>query len=433
MTAEIPASPGLSLSGTPMSAALKDIRNLSRRMVGHFVDHVALCGTMPGDALRGDITQVTGTCLELAISMLDGRDIPEKTERLRGAAAQWAREGVPIDTIQHAIHEGFKIGFDLVVSGAMARFRSDNSDELAVFTLSSEDLGNLIDGAKLVVEMLDTMTSVVSVGYFKELRAVVGQHHTAAHTLTSALLSGQPSGNIAREYGIDIAESYAIIAAFIGKHPDESDPQVDGKVVARRKLRRTQAELAIRWGDSALSLLSVDGGTILLPRHRATDADLSELIAQLAEAAGADITATVVTDVPENIPAGAAQAHELLDMVQRLELQPGLHRFDDLALEYQLTRPGPGRKHLAALLDPLDEHLELLETLRTYISHNHNRRRSARVLYVHANTLDYRLKRIFQLTGFDPAQSAGLWYLRSALVARSYRGTGFRGQATAYG
>lgn len=63
----------------------------------------------------------------------------------------------------------------------------------------------------------------------------------------------------------------------------------------------------------------------------------------------------------------------------------------------------------------------MLETLRTRISNNLNRQRTARILHVHTNTVDYRLKRIGQLTGFDPTQAAGLWYLRSALVARTYQ------------
>ncbi len=88
---------------------------------------------------------------------------------------------------------------------------------------------------------------------------------------------------------------------------------------------------------------------------------------------------------------------------------------------HSLTRPGPAREHLGAALDPLDDNPELLETLRVHISNNLNRQLTARVLYVHANTIDYRFKRIGQLIGFDPGQVKGLWYLRSALVARSYQ------------
>lgn len=394
----------LTLSGQPMSAPLQDVRTLSRHMVGHFVENVVPCGTLPGDAIHGDVTTITRTCLELAVSMLDGKDIPEKTRRLENAAAGWAREGVPIDTIHHAVHEGFRLGLDLVVSNATVT-----------------DYSALVDGAKLVVEMLDTMTVCISMAYVRELRSVVSEHHTAVHTLTSALLGGHSTSTMARECGIEIAPAYTVLAMAIPAHPDESVPALDGKVVARRKLRRVQAELATRCEDSALSLLSVDGGTVLLPADILTGEQLDELVAQLSRAAQVPVSAAVVEAPTAEVPSAADQAHELLDMVQRLDCVPGLYRFDDMALEYQLTRPGPGREYLGSLLDPLDDHPELLETLQRHISNNLNRQRTARLMHIHTNTIDYRLKRVAQLTGFDPTQPSGLWYLRSALVARSYR------------
>ncbi|MEU4311901.1 helix-turn-helix domain-containing protein [Nocardia sp. NPDC024068] len=394
----------LTLSGQPMSAPLQDVRKLSRRMVGHFVENVVPCGTLPGDAIYGDVTTITRTCLELAVSMLDGKDIPEKTRRLENAAAGWAREGVPIDTIHHAVHEGFRLGLDLVVSNATVT-----------------DYSALVDGAKLVVEMLDKMTVCISMAYVRELRSVVSEHHTAVHTLTSALLGGHSTSTMARECGIEIAAAYSVLAVAIPSHPDESIASLDGKVVARRKLRRVQAELATRCEEVALSLLSVDGGTVLLPAGVVAVAGLDDLLAQLSRAAQVPISAAVVEAPTAEVPSAADQAHELLDMVQRLDCVPGLYRFDDMALEYQLTRPGPGREYLGSLLDPLDDHPELLETLQRHISNNLNRQRTARLMHIHTNTIDYRLKRVAQLTGFDPTQPSGLWYLRSALVARSYR------------
>ncbi|MFF0453815.1 PucR family transcriptional regulator [Nocardia africana] len=405
-----------------MSLPLKDVRALSRQMVRHFVETVAPCGTLPGDAIHGDITTITRVCLELAVSMLDGSNIPEKTGQLENAAAQWAREGVPIGTIHHAIHEGFKIGFDLVVSTASAKQRASGSaDADPMRALSTADYQSILDAAKLVVEMLDTMTTAVSVAYVRELRAVVSEHHTAVHTLTSALLGGHPTSTMARECGIDIADRYRVLALAIPPHPDESNPMLNAKVVARRKLRRLQAELATRCDDTVLSLLSIDGGTLLIPADYITKGALEDLIGHLSQAARVPVTATMVTASTDTLPTAADQAHELLDVVSRLGSAPGLYHFDDLALEYQLTRPGPGREHLGSLLDPLDEHPELLETLQLHITHNMNRQRTARLLNVHINTVDYRLKRIGQLTGFDTTQASGLWHLRSALVAHTYR------------
>ncbi|MEV6767887.1 helix-turn-helix domain-containing protein [Nocardia sp. NPDC051030] len=422
MSVDIPARPGLTVSGSPMSSPLQDVRGLAQHMVGHFVETVAPCGTLPDDAIHGDVTSITRTCLELAVGMLDGRDIPEKTKRLEHAAAQWAREGIPIDTIQHAIHEGFKIGSDLVMGNAMSRhLRQDGPDGEAALVIAAADFDNIMDGAKMVVELLDRMTTAVALAYVRELRAVVSEHHTAVHTLTSALLGGHSTSTMARECGIEIADSYHVLALSIPAHPEERDPTLDGAVVARRKLRRMQAELATRHTGKVLSLLSVDGGTVLVPAPQISDDQLDELIEQLSQAARVPITATLVPATPQQIPDAADQAHELLDIVQRLRLMRGLFRFDELALEYQLTRPGPGRDHLGSLLDPLDEHPELQETLQTHISNNLNRQRTARLLHVHTNTVDYRLKRIGQLTGFDPTEASGLWYLRSALVARTYQ------------
>ncbi|MBF6150524.1 hypothetical protein IU505_35095, partial [Nocardia nova] len=101
------------------------------------------------------------------------------------AAAAWAREGVPIDTIHHAIHEGFKIGFDLVVTNATTKTRTttngsdgtgsagNGGDGEPTLTLTHTDYTNLLQGAKLLVEILDTMTTAVSHAYVRELRAVV--------------------------------------------------------------------------------------------------------------------------------------------------------------------------------------------------------------------------------------------------------------------
>ncbi|QLY34500.1 helix-turn-helix domain-containing protein [Nocardia huaxiensis] len=388
-----------------ISTPLQDIRALSQRLVTHFADNVAPCGTLPGDALRGDVTTVTRTCLELTAAVLEERDVSGKIERLQRAGEDWAREGIPIGTIHRAVHDGFALGLELILDVA-----------------TPEDYERLAVTARRLLEVQAVVNSAFAVAYVREHRAVVAEHHTAVHTVVSALLAGHPASTMARAGGVEIDESYYVLPVSIPPHPGESDASTDTEVVARRKLRRVQSALADYCGGHALSLLGANGGTILLPAGAMTAEALDGLITTLSSAAQVSITATVIHAETERIPEAADRAHELLDMVHRLQCAPGLYRFDDLAMEYQLTRPGPGREYLGALLDPLDEYPELLETLRRHIGNDLSRQRTARLLGVHTNTVDYRLKRIGQLTGFDPSQSSGLWYLRSALVARSYRG-----------
>ncbi|MGW6421968.1 PucR family transcriptional regulator [Nocardia sp. NPDC055053] len=391
------------VDGAPMWQPLREVRTLTGTLVGHFVDTVATCRTLPGDAISGDVTTVTRLCLEIVGGMLDGRDETERLNRLSVAAAGWAREGVPIDTILHAFHEGFRLALDTVFDG-----------------VGDGDRASLIDGFRRAVTMSDQLCTTVTLAYIREHRDIAGEHHTAVHTLTSALLAGQPTVTMARECGIAVADAYSVLALSIRRHPAHDDPRVNAAVVARRTLRRVQAALAHHGGDQVLSLLSVDGGTLLIPAELMDSDALDALLAALSRAARVDVTGALVPATTEEIPSAAERAHELLDMVERLDCAPGLYRFGDLALEYQLTRPGPGRARLGELLAPLDNHPELFETLRVHIANNMNRRRTARLLHIHTNTVDYRLRRIAQLTGLDPAQGSGLWQLRSAMIARSF-------------
>ncbi|MEV6060427.1 helix-turn-helix domain-containing protein [Nocardia asteroides] len=393
----------LPVDDTTMWQPLRDVRTLTGRLVAHFVDTVATCRTLPGDAISGDVTAVTRLCLEIVGGMLDGREETERLNRLSVAAAGWAREGVPIDAILHAFHEGFRLGYDAVFDTAVAGSHAD-----------------LVDGFRRAVAISDLLCTTVTRAYIQEHRDIAGEHHTAVHTLTSALLAGQPTVTMARECGIAVADAYSVLALAIRRRQGTGAVRGNAAVVARRALRRVQAALAQHGGDQVLSLLSVDGGTLLIPAGLLDADGLDALVAQLSRAADVAVTAALVPASTEEIPSAAERAHELLDMVERLDCAPGLYRFGDLALEYQLTRPGPGRARLGELLAPLDSHPELFQTLRVHIANNMNRRRTARLLHIHTNTVDYRLRRIAQLTGLDPAQGSGLWQLRSAMIARSF-------------
>ncbi|MDI5967772.1 helix-turn-helix domain-containing protein [Streptomyces sp. SL13] len=80
--------------------------------------------------------------------------------------------------------------------------------------------------------------------------------------------------------------------------------------------------------------------------------------------------------------------------------------------------PSAATAHLAGLLAPLDDNPVLLTTLRTFM-HNHcNRRATASRLHIHPNSVDYRLRRVHQLTGLDPTEPDGTQRIAAALAAR---------------
>ena len=100
---------------------------------------------------------------------------------------------------------------------------------------------------------------------------------------------------------------------------------------------------------------------------------------------------------------------------------PGAYSLADVLLEYQLSRPSDALPALGLLLEPLERNPDLVLTLETYLDHDLDRRGTAAALHVHPNTLDYRLRRVVDLTGIDPATSRGLQLVGAALAARRLR------------
>jgi sugar diacid utilization regulator len=172
-----------------------------------------------------------------------------------------------------------------------------------------------------------------------------------------------------------------------------------------------------------IGLLDPVGGAVLLPAASEDAPSLAErlpeLAASLTASAGAHVTAGgAVAHGPDDIPRAAAQAQDVLRLARVLERPPGGYLLRDVLLEYQLTRASDAQGDLAQLLDPLDRNPDLPLTLEVYLDHDLDRRKTASALHVHPNTLDYRLRRIVELTGLDPSTTRGLQLLGAALAAR---------------
>ena len=58
----------------------------------------------------------------------------------------------------------------------------------------------------------------------------------------------------------------------------------------------------------------------------------------------------------------------------------------------------------------------LLETLGGYLALGHSLEATARELFVHANTVRYRLKRVSEITGWDPLAARDAFVLQTALA-----------------
>ncbi|WP_405490671.1 helix-turn-helix domain-containing protein [Nocardia sp. NBC_00511] len=104
-------------------------------------------------------------------------------------------------------------------------------------------------------------------------------------------------------------------------------------------------------------------------------------------------------------------------------LRCGLLAAEDLATLPELLAgvPDPVRdifrtRVLGALLDSDDSHAALRTTLAAFLEHNGSWTRTAEALYVHVNTVHYRIERIERLTGRNLARLDDRLDLRAALL-----------------
>jgi hypothetical protein len=270
-----------------------------------------------------------------------------------------------------------------------------------------------------VLRYVAEVTGAVATAYLEERQSIHGEERDASRGLAAALLAGQETAVLAGRLGVQLAPCYVVLALDVGSGRDEGSAGVVGAVAARRKTRRIQERLDAAVGEPVLGLLDAGGGTVLLPAGTLPAQGLHSLVAELASTAGVPVRAAAAEPAPpEDLPAAAAQARDVLRLSEQLGRPPGLSVLRDVLLEYQLTRPSDAVPALAALLEPLERNPDLLLTLEAYLAQDTDRRRAAAALHVHPNTLDYRLKRIVELTGLDPATTTGLQLLAAAVAAR---------------
>lgn len=358
--------------------------------------------TRPGDGMRCEDPALTRICAELLSETVNRAVVPEaaitaQLEQVRRITRAWSRQGVSIDAIHRAVRNAGDQAFDRVVTSTTAR-----------------DPHRMATVVKRFLQVRERLTAAVSVAYIQDVGGRVGHLRTPLHRLASALAGdGQDM-----PHGAPVADSYAVLALSIPRGDGSEGATGQAGEATLERVRRALTEYRAL---STLSVLGVHGGTVLVPASDAGREPLDALLADLSRAARTPLTAAVLYGARTQIRQVADGAHELLDVAQRLHMRAGLYEFGDLALEYQLTRPGPAMNRLAAAIDPLEQHPGLLQTLLLYIQNNLRRQDTARMLNLHRNTVDYRLRRIQELTGYDPAKQSGLFHLQCALIAHAYR------------
>ena len=372
---------------------------LARRMIATFLEEVPLYALLPREQLEGEVLAICEDNLRTFFATLieDREPTEEELAEPRASAARRAQERVPLASVLTAYHLGGRIGWAELVAQARP-----------------DELPELLAAADRVQRYVQEVTAVVATAYLQEQQAISGEEGDVLRALVAALLAGEPAEELAERLGRKLPSRWVVLALDLGEHPDEAR---SAAVAARRKVRRVQAVLDEHVGEPVLAQLHASGGTVLLPDDGRS---VEQLVARLQEAAGAPVRAGAASaPTTATVCEAAAQAREVLRLAGG---EPGLSVLRDVLLDYQLSRPSDAQQQLAALLDPLERFPDLLRTLEAYLDQDLDRRRTAAALHVHPNTLDYRLKRIVELTGLEPTTTKGLQLLAGAVAVRRLAG-----------
>ncbi len=163
-------------------------------------------------------------------------------------------------------------------------------------------------------------------------------------------------------------------------------------------------------------LVGVHGETMLALVGRATDAarDARALTAHFGP--GPVVRSRLVGSFAE-VPAAARAALLGLRAAAGWPDAPRPVSTDDLLPERALAADASAIAQLVAeVYVPLLADPALLATASAYLERTPSLEASARALFIHPNTVRYRLKRIAEVTGFSPTDSRGAFALRVGLT-----------------
>jgi carbohydrate diacid regulator len=110
-----------------------------------------------------------------------------------------------------------------------------------------------------------------------------------------------------------------------------------------------------------------------------------------------------------------------LSLGSRLQKSKSVHCLSELGIAAFVSIADETTKVELAqyLLSPLDDEPDLITTIKTFFAENCCSSASAKQLYIHRNTLNYRLDKIASLTGLDPRNFDDAVQIRISLLLRS--------------
>jgi sugar diacid utilization regulator len=368
---------------------------LSEAMLAAILGEIGSYDRSGGDALLDDVREHCRLHVDLLMKSLSAGHDPDRSDLsfARDAAARRVHQGIPLDGLLQAFRVGHRTLWQAIVDEASPT----PAGREAAIALAGE-----------AMEYIDLASTHVAEAYLRESGELAELIHRRRRDLLENLLAGRlPSEAESESLGLGL-EPEANLLVAVASLWDTPEEEVD------RALASAANSIAAALGPRALVVVRQDEVAAVVP-----------LASKSAEAVGVALDVARATADREHgirlvigvsgicrgmtgVGAHYLEAHQALrrtnaehPIVSLSELSP----FEHLVAAVDRSTRGSIAKDAAALTQ--NGSGALMETLRTYLDSDLDVARTAEALYVHPNTVRYRLRRIGELTGHDPQRFSG--------------------------
>lgn len=317
---------------------------------------------------------------------------------VRDQARLRARQGVPLEPLLHVYRMGHAAIHDSIVDAAGA---------------SKAGLAAAIELTQRTLSHIDLITTTFTQAYLEARHAITLERGTVQRALIERALVGDidpagADGDEARAMGFDPDESYVVVVAVGAGDLDER--------LATLLHAMTGSG---HFGRSAIGTVRAGEAVVLVHAERASTTRARDLATQaIAGRTGLSAGVGGVCRGLEELRRGYAQARAMArraapeTVVSLTDLSPSQY----LLLTADDDARGLVEPEVAALLaEDAARGGTLIRTLLAYLDANLSAVAAAELLFVHPNTVHYRLGRITDATGRDPRQAPQLFELVTAV------------------
>ncbi|MFH9955813.1 PucR family transcriptional regulator [Streptomyces roseolus] len=375
------------------SALLTRTPDLGNRLALRLREEIESYGNekqIPFESIRDSCTRNLRLMLE-HFTTTDPVDVgpPQETGRLR------AEQGVPLAETLHAYRIGFEFLWSELVEEAV---RHEAVTDAVLVSLAAE-----------VWRLAGEYSVAVAAAYREASSELILQREQERSVLVEAVFTGviaDPTrlGETARTLGLPATGPFVVVAAAVSEPGREALPAIESTLRAARI-------------SSAWRLLPDEQvGVVALPSGQA-ERDAIAAFRKHRTRVGVSPPYESLRDTPQGLHFAR------LALAGLSGREPGVSRFDDNPLT-MLVAAAPAeaarmvRVKLGALLDlPDPERARLLQTLEAWYEAHGSAPATGVSLYVHPNTVRYRLRRIEDVTGRSLQDPNAVMEIGAALAA----------------